>query len=428
MPVSKGSRCPQRPDDVFPTLALQHFPVWLGLFFIIGLISALFPSADGALTALTASTCIDLIGIRDRGWDEARSRSKCGNGSTLVMAALFLAVHPLFPLAGDTHRDQDPVRYRGLHLRSTCWGSSPTGCSSMGKPVERWVPLVCIAAPLITYVIRANSETLLFGYKMGFEVLLVVAGLTMVGMRLIDQGGKGNSERDPTSALGIPCTSMDGTHHPHNPLPMSTERFLLATMLSVALFVGCKKDEDEAATPNVPSTPTTNAMLAIFDQHVEDATQLFTLNAGTGGSIIGQDGVTMFFPPNAFRTQAGAVVTGSVQVELVEALTVGDMLWLNKRTLGNDNGQLRPLVSGGQYFLNVTQGGQQLRLAENAGFVNVPAPNGVDPNMQLFSGNVDGNPAAASSFRSPPAALRGWRCCWPRSPRRTPGLCWGGSR
>jgi hypothetical protein len=56
-----------------------------------------------------------------------------------------------------------------------------------GRPVERWVPLVCMAAPLITYGIRANSEALLFGYKMGFEVLLVVAGLTMVGLRLIDQ-------------------------------------------------------------------------------------------------------------------------------------------------------------------------------------------------------------------------------------------------
>ena len=51
--------------------------------------------------------------------------------------------------------------------------------------MERWVPLVCIAAPLITYVIRANSETLLFGYKMGFEVLLVVAGLTMVGLKAV---------------------------------------------------------------------------------------------------------------------------------------------------------------------------------------------------------------------------------------------------
>jgi len=172
---------------------------------------------------------------------------------------------------------------------------------------------------------------------------------------------------------------------------MRIERIILATMLSAALIVGCKKDDDQAATPDLPGVPATNAMLAIFQQHVEDATQVFTLNAASGGVVNGQEGVTMFFPPNAFRTLSGAAVTGTVQVELVEALTVGDMLWLNKRTVGNDNGQLRPLVSGGQYFLNATQGGQQLQLAENAGYVNVPAPNGVDPNMQLFSGDVDPN-------------------------------------
>ena len=174
-------------------------------------------------------------------------------------------------------------------------------------------------------------------------------------------------------------------------LHMRIERVFLATLLSAALLVGCKKDDDQPATPAVPTTPAANAMLAIFHQHVEDATQLFTVNAAAGGVVSGQDGVTMVFPPNAFRTLAGATVSGSVQVELVEALTVGDMLWLNKRTVGNDNGQLRPLVSGGQYYVNVTQGGQQLRLAENAGQVYVPAPNGIDPNMQLFSGSVDGD-------------------------------------
>ncbi|MEZ4755751.1 MAG: hypothetical protein R2817_02865 [Flavobacteriales bacterium] len=172
---------------------------------------------------------------------------------------------------------------------------------------------------------------------------------------------------------------------------MQMVRIIIATTLTAALVVGCKKEEDVPSTPNVPGAPATNAMLALFDQHVEEATQQFTVNAATGGYVSGADGVTFFFPPNAFRTAAGAAVAGSVQVELVEALTVGDMLWLNKRTVGNDNGQLRPLVSGGQYFLNVTQGGQQLHLADNAGFVNVPAPNGVDPNMQLFSGTVDGN-------------------------------------
>ncbi len=180
-----GIGLPERSDDVFPTLALQHFPVWLGLFFIIGLISALFPSADGALTALTASTCIDLIGIRDRGWDEAKQK-RIRQRIHLGMAALFMGcilyfhwlatptvIKTLFDIAGFTY--------------GPLLGLFAYGILFKGRPQERWVPWVCIAAPVITYFIRANSETLLFGYKMGFEVLLVVAGLTMVGLAVLSR-------------------------------------------------------------------------------------------------------------------------------------------------------------------------------------------------------------------------------------------------
>jgi hypothetical protein len=159
--------------------------VWLGLFFIIGLISALFPSADGALTALTASTCIDLIGIRDRGWDEVRQK-RVRQRVHLGMAALFMAfilyfhwlatpsvIKTLFDIAGFTYGPLLGLFAYGLFFK--------------GRPQERWVPVVCVAAPVLTYLLRMYSETLLFGYKMGFEVLLVVAGLTMVGLRLIGQ-------------------------------------------------------------------------------------------------------------------------------------------------------------------------------------------------------------------------------------------------
>jgi Na+/proline symporter len=180
-----GIALPERSDDVFPTLALQYFPPWLGLFFIIGLISALFPSADGALTALTASTCIDLIGIRDRGWDEARQK-QVRQRVHLGMAALFMAcilyfhwlatptvIKTLFDIAGFTYGPLLGLFAYGLFFK--------------GRPQERWVPWVCIAAPVVTYFIRDNSETLLFGYKMGFEVLLVVAGLTMAGLGLLSR-------------------------------------------------------------------------------------------------------------------------------------------------------------------------------------------------------------------------------------------------
>ena len=50
-------------DDLYPILAFQKMSPIIGVVFIIGLISALFPSADGAITALTSSFCIDILGI-----------------------------------------------------------------------------------------------------------------------------------------------------------------------------------------------------------------------------------------------------------------------------------------------------------------------------------------------------------------------------
>ena len=62
-------------DGLFPTLALHYLPKAVSIIFIIALISALFPSADGALTALTSSFCIDLLDLRNRaGWSEQRKR------------------------------------------------------------------------------------------------------------------------------------------------------------------------------------------------------------------------------------------------------------------------------------------------------------------------------------------------------------------
>jgi Na+/proline symporter len=182
----QGIAMPGHSDDVFPTLALQHFPPWLGLIFIIGLISALFPSADGALTALTASTCLDLIGIRDRGWDDVKQK-RIRQRVHLGMAALFLlfilyfhwlatptVIKTLFDIAGFTY--------------GPLLGLFAFGIFSKRSPRERWVPLVCIAAPVIAYFLRMYSQQLFFGYKMGFEVLLVVAGITMLGLALLSKG------------------------------------------------------------------------------------------------------------------------------------------------------------------------------------------------------------------------------------------------
>ena len=79
-------------DDLFPTIALNYLPPFVSIIFIIGLISALFPSADGALTALTSSFCIDILGLRRRTGLNEKQQKKPGSPSTLYLPSSFSCV------------------------------------------------------------------------------------------------------------------------------------------------------------------------------------------------------------------------------------------------------------------------------------------------------------------------------------------------
>lgn len=180
-----GLALPAKSDDLFPTLALQHFPPWLGLLFIIGLISALFPSADGALTALTASTCIDLIGIRQRGWSEARQR-RIRKSVHAGIAVLFLVLIMWF------YWRQDATIISTLYDLAAITYGPLLGLFSFGIFTRRLlheplVPVICILAAVATFWLRAYSKELLGGYQMGFETLIVNGLLTFLGLALISR-------------------------------------------------------------------------------------------------------------------------------------------------------------------------------------------------------------------------------------------------
>jgi Na+/proline symporter len=83
-------------DDLFPTVALNYMPTALSIIFIIGLISALFPSADGALTALTSSYCIDILGLKRREELDEKARKKIRLTVHFTFAAIFFVMVMLF--------------------------------------------------------------------------------------------------------------------------------------------------------------------------------------------------------------------------------------------------------------------------------------------------------------------------------------------
>jgi Na+/proline symporter len=171
-------------DDLFPSLALKYFPPVMGLVFIIALISALFPSADGAITALTASYCLDILGIqRNKELSEVQQvtiRRKVH----LSFAVLFLAFVMLFHWI-DNRSIIDLILKLAGYTYGPLLGLFAFGVFTKHKLNEKLVPIVCILSPFITYLLAENSVRLFGGYKFGYELLLVNGLITFAGLFLL---------------------------------------------------------------------------------------------------------------------------------------------------------------------------------------------------------------------------------------------------
>jgi Na+/proline symporter len=168
-------------DRLFPAVVMGHLPAWVQLIFVVALISALFPSADGAITALTSSTCIDLIGLQERrDWDEARKRR--------VRKTVHLGYALVFLLLTLGFRWLDDPSMVSLILKLAGYTYGPLlGLFAFGILTTRTLragilPWVALAAPALCWAVDAHQATLFGDYRMGLELLLVNAALTFGGL------------------------------------------------------------------------------------------------------------------------------------------------------------------------------------------------------------------------------------------------------
>ena len=172
-----------RGDRLFPTVVLEHLPAWVQLVFVLALISALFPSADGALTALTASTCMDLLGLQQRrDWDEAR-KARVRRAVHLGYALLFLAL-----VMGFRWLDDPSMVHLILKLAGYTYGPL-LGLFAFGILTRRSLrpgvlPGVALVAPALCWGLDAQQAAWLGGYRIGLELLILNAALTFAGLWL----------------------------------------------------------------------------------------------------------------------------------------------------------------------------------------------------------------------------------------------------
>lgn len=176
-------------DDLFPTVALQHLPAFVSVIFIIGLISALFPSADGAITALTSSFCIDILGIQRNAALDEEKRSRIRKTVHLSFAVVFLLFVFFFKML-------DNKSIIGILLDVAGYTYGPLlglfafGILSKRQINDRLAPLVCILSPSLCYLLQHYSAALLGSYQFGLELLLLNGGMTFAGLWLISQSDR----------------------------------------------------------------------------------------------------------------------------------------------------------------------------------------------------------------------------------------------
>jgi Na+/proline symporter len=167
-------------DDLFPTIAVQSgLPFFITVCFMIGLISALFPSADGALTALTSSFCIDILGIKRReDWDEEKKK-KVRLIVHNVFAIIFLICVFFFREVDNGSLIQTLLVVAG-YTYGPLLALFSFGILTRRKVNEAAVPLICLLAPVVCYILKENDKAWLGGYVIGTELLIINAALAFI--------------------------------------------------------------------------------------------------------------------------------------------------------------------------------------------------------------------------------------------------------
>jgi Na+/proline symporter len=145
-------------DDLFPTLALHYLPSAVSIIFIIGLISALFPSADGALTALTSSFCIDLLGLKERADLSEQGKKRVRMTVHISFALIFLICILIFKWV-----DNKSIVNTVLELAGYTYGPL-LGLFAFGIFTKRvmantWkITALCLLTPVACYFLSQYSK------------------------------------------------------------------------------------------------------------------------------------------------------------------------------------------------------------------------------------------------------------------------------
>lgn len=183
--TQSGIALPAQGDDLLPMFAATgRLGTVVVVLFTIGVVAAAFSSADSALTALTTSFCVDIMG---RQADE-RLRRKAHIGVAVVFVAFILAFK-----AVNSTSVIDAIYILCSYTYGPLLGLFAFGLFTHRKTADRHVPCVCTASPLICLALDYGTRYSA-GYQFGYELLIINGGLTFLGLWILSRANEAHSK------------------------------------------------------------------------------------------------------------------------------------------------------------------------------------------------------------------------------------------
>ena len=176
---------PEVADNIMPLIASQHLgSLTLGVF-IVGIVAAAFSSADSALTALTTSFCVDILGMnnKENSKEVEKSNVRTRRITHIVISVVFVAIiMVIYAIGSDSIID---AIYRiASYTYGPLLGLYIAGLYTKLKPIDKYVPYVAILSPILCFGIEMLMIHV-YSYKMGYEMLLINGVITIIGVWIL---------------------------------------------------------------------------------------------------------------------------------------------------------------------------------------------------------------------------------------------------
>ncbi|MDR1671538.1 MAG: sodium:solute symporter [Alistipes sp.] len=208
----RGLAAPASGDELFPFVATgAGLPAVVGVVFALGLIASTYSAAGSALTALTTSFTVDILGagLHTGLQSKPQGALRGGTGGApdspeapglpsaaearlsrtrrtvhACMAAAMVLVIMAFRALSSTSVI-DAVYVLASYTYGPILGMFVFGMATRRRVRDRWVPLVAVASPALCLVLDLNSGAWFGGYRFGYEILMLNALFTIIGLTII---------------------------------------------------------------------------------------------------------------------------------------------------------------------------------------------------------------------------------------------------